>query len=259
MSWDSEQYLKFKNERKQPCLDLLTRLNGEYNTILDLGCGPGNSTKNLSDKFQNSEIIGIDSDENMLERARSEHPEFNFIKGFAPECFADIHKKFDLIFSNACIHWIPDQQGLISGVYDLLNDNGTFAVQIPLTEESQFYKILYEMIDSDWSELKETKEKLRKIKNFKNLSASGYYNALTKKFKDVEIWRTDYHHLAEDADTVLEWYKGSGLRPYLARLDENEQEDFLTSLRTIIERRYEKLHDGKMFLIMPRLFFIAMK
>ncbi|MGN0538655.1 MAG: methyltransferase domain-containing protein [Candidatus Fimenecus sp.] len=251
MSWDSTQYLKFSNERQQPCNDLISRLNGDFNKILDLGCGPGNSTQNLLKRYKNATIIGLDSDDNMLERAREEHQNISFVKGFAPKALNSFSQKFDLVFSNACIHWIDNQEELIDKVYEILNDKGVFAVQIPLTDESYFYKNLYRLIEEKWT-------KLKSINNFHNLSPDGYYNTLIKRFNKVNIWRSDYYHTV-GKELVIEWYKGSGLKPYLDLLDENEQIEFLNDLQLIINTNYSTLDDGNVFLIMPRLFFIAEK
>lgn len=251
MAWDSNLYLKFANERKQPCIDLLSRLDGKFGRILDLGCGPGNSTENLSEKYSGSEIIGFDSDDNMLEKARKDHPEFEFVKGYAPTDFKKLTGKFDLVFSNACIHWIDNQEMLIDEVYKILNDKGVFAVQIPLTDESQFYRILYRLIEQKWTNLKT-------VKNFHNMNQECYYNALSEKFENITIWQSNYYHIVK-RNTVLEWYKGSGLRPYLALLNDKEQEEFLNDLQDVINKEYPLLADGNVFLIMPRLFFIAKK
>ena len=251
MAWDSDLYLKFANERKQPCIDLLSRLDGQYKRILDLGCGPGNSTENLLNKYNDSTVIGFDSDDNMLEKARNDHQSIEFIKGFAPNDFELLSGKFDLVFSNACIHWIEDQAKLIDGVYDLLNDKGVFAVQIPLTAESKFYNILYRLIEEKYPQLKS-------INNFHNLTQEEYYNTLKKKFKNITMWQSNYYHIVA-RNMVLEWYKGSGLRPYLALLSEKEQYDFLTDLQKTINAEYSLLADDNVFLVMPRLFFIAEK
>ena len=250
--WDENQYLKFAEERKQPCIDLINKLIDEYNCILDLGCGPGNSTKILRERFPYAEIVGMDIDNNMLERAKKDCPNAKFINGNIPSSLSSLENKFDLIFSNACIHWIDNQNKLITEVYDKLNDNGVFAVQIPLTQESIFYKNLNDLLDTKWS-------KLKSINNFHNLSVNGYYNELMKKFKKVTIWTTDYYHILDSKEDILEWYKGSGLRPYIQALSETEQKLFLVDIKKMIYEKYQSLEDGKTFLIMPRLFFIANK
>lgn len=251
MAWDSDLYLKFASVRNQPCIDLLSRLNGTFNKILDLGCGPGNSTEKLFEKYSPSTIIGFDSDDNMLEKARKKHANIQFVKGYAPFDFGKLDEKFDLVFSNACIHWIKEQDALIDEVYKILNDKGVFAVQIPLTDESPFYGILYRLIGQKWT-------KLKTIKNFYNMTQEMYYNTLIKRFKKTTMWKSDYYHIV-DKNAVIEWYKGSGLRPYLALLDEPEQKEFLNDLQQAINNEYALLDDGNIFLIMPRLFFIAEK
>ena len=252
MAWNTKQYLKFGNERTQPCLDLINKLNHEYNNILDLGCGPGNSTIQLQNRFDNSKIIGFDIDENMLKKAKEDNPNIEFIKGVAPNDFNKFEEKFDLVFSNACSHWIENQEALIDGVSNIINENGAFAVQIPLTDEAVFYKTLYELIDEKWI-------KLKSIKNFYNLNDMEYYNLLIKKFNKVSIWKSEYYHTVENKDSIIEWYKGSGLRPYLEKLEKAEKEEFLYDLREKIDDKYTELDDGRVFLIIPRLFFIAYK
>lgn len=252
MAWDSDLYLKFAEEREQPCIDLLSRLGVEFKKILDLGCGPGNSTENLFKKYNTATIIGFDSDDNMLEKAKNFHPDLEFVKGYAPTDFNKLIRKFDLVFSNACIHWIENQENLIDEVYKILNDKGIFAVQIPLTDKSQFYKALHMLIGQKWSKLKE-------VNNFHNImTPQGYYNTLTKKFANVTMWQSNYYHVVAK-ESIIEWYKGSGLRPYLDLLDENEKEEFLNNLQKAINNEYSLLDDGNVFLIMPRLFFIAEK
>lgn len=251
MIWDSNQYLKFEKERTQPCLDLLSRLDGNFNKILDLGCGPGNSTKKLLKTYPEAKIIGFDSDKNMLKKAKSNYPNIEFTEGFAPADLNKLNTTFDLIFSNACIHWIKEQRDLIDRVHELLNDNGIFAAQLPLTDESKFYKILYNIIDSKHASLKSAKK-------IYNLNPREYYNTLIKSFKSVIMWKSDYYHVVKK-EMVLEWYKGSGLRPYLSLLNATEQTDFLNDLSEAINREYAELDDNNVFLVMPRLFFIAQK
>lgn len=252
MAWNSNQYLKFANERTQPCLDLINKLDGNYDYILDLGCGPGNSSFELNQAFPAAEITGFEADENMLKKAKEDHPDLKFVQGFAPNDFYKLDRKFDLVFSNACIHWINEQEKLINDVSAVLSENGVFAVQIPLTDESVFYKILYDLINENWVQLKS-------VKNFHNLNQTDYYHLLIKKFKKVSIWKTDYYHILDNKEMIIEWYKGSGLRPYLEILSKTEQDDFLCDLQKKVEKHFNLLEDGKCFLVMPRLFFIAKK
>lgn len=90
------------------------------------------------------------------------------------------------------------------------------------------------------------------------MNQEEYYNTLTKKLKNITIWKSNYYHIVEK-NMIIEWYKGSGLRPYLDALNESEQKEFLSDLQKVINEEYTLLDDGKTFLIMPRLFFIAEK
>lgn len=252
--WNSNQYMKFAKERTQPSKDLIARLcDIEPGRILDLGCGPGNSTQALRNRFNNAEIIGVDASENMLEKARNEHPDIKFEKCFLPQGLENIDGKFDLIFSNACIHWIPEQKELLTACKNKLNKNGTLAVQIPFIQNAPFYKILYKLVDEKWTNLKS-------IKNFHNLLPEEYYDLLDELGFDFDIWDTTYYHTVSSHMGVIEWYKGSGLRPYLQALEsEEEKDEFIADLLGIIKNTYPAQQNGNIILKMPRVFFTAHK
>ncbi|MBQ6782474.1 MAG: methyltransferase domain-containing protein [Acholeplasmatales bacterium] len=247
--WDSNTYSKFIEERHRPSKDLISRLN-DHKNILDIGSGPGNSTYELYKKYNNANIIGAEADDNMLLKANNNYPNLRFIKAFMPDDFNKFGL-FDLIYSNACIHWIENQELLFNEIFNHLEDNGVVAIQIPLTQESEFYKMLYKLIDDKYPELKN-------INNFHNLDKYGYYNLLNKiGFKKIEIWETTYVHHVNNIDDIITWYSGSGLKPYLDRI--NDKEMFINDLKELINKKYTMLDDGTYFLLMPRLFFIANK
>lgn len=143
--WNSKQYTKFEKERTQPSVDLISRLDISPKTVLDIGCGPGNSTNRLYERFPSAEIIGIDSSENMLETARKSYPNLKFEKCFVPDGLEKFGK-FDLIFSNACLHWIPNHGELLPKLVERLNDGGVLAVQMPLVQTAEFYKLLNSLV-----------------------------------------------------------------------------------------------------------------
>lgn len=252
--WNPDQYMKFGSERTQPSADLISRLADiEPTRILDLGCGPGNSTNLLAERFKSAEIIGVDSSEEMLIKARAAYPKLNFKKCVAPDEMSNISGNFDLVFSNACIHWIPRQERLLSAVFDKLNDGGLLAVQIPLIQSAPFYKLLFDLVKSDrW-------KRLSHIHNFHNLLPEEYYDLLGSFSKDFNIWETTYYHTVSSSDGVIEWYKVSGLRPYLNCLSEGEQKELTADLRELIDENYPIRKNGCVILKMPRLFFTAVK
>lgn len=253
--WNASQYIKFKTQRTQPSIDLINRLQHlNPANILDIGCGPGNSTHALQNQFKNADITGIDSSENMLGKASASYPELNFFKCTVPEDLKNLKKSFDLVFSNACIHWIPDQKKLIHNIFQIMEGGGVLAVQIPLIQEAPFYKILYTLINTPpWH------DKLSYIHNFYNLLPEEYYDLLSKLNCSFDIWQTVYYHPMESLNEIFEWYKGSGLRPYLNVLNPEEQQLFRKDILQCLNQYYAIQKNGKILLKMPRLFFTAVK
>ena len=252
--WNSNQYMKFKNERTQPSVDLINRISYlNPKNILDIGCGPGNSTFALKNQFGKSDIIGIDYSENMLEKAKATYPDIVFEKCNVPSGLKNYNQNFDLIFSNACIHWIDNQKDLISAMFGKLNTGGVLAVQIPLIQKAPFYEILYRLVKtSKW-------QKLSEIRNFHNLLPEEYYDLFCKLNCDFNIWQTTYYHIVPSHMGIIEWYKGSGLRPYLDMLSESERNEFIADLLNELQSAFPIQADGKVILKMPRLFFTLTK
>lgn len=250
--WNSTQYTKFEKERTQPSIDLINRIDISPKYIIDIGCGPGNSTNQLYKRFPKSEILGIDSSDNMLIRAKSTYPDMKFQKCVIPDEL-DSFGTFDLIFSNACLHWIPEHKSLLPKLMNKLNDGGMLAVQMPLVQTAMFYKALNKLVLNDkW-------KKLRDIHNFHNLSPNETYDILSDTAKDVSMWETTYYHILPSHNSIIDWYKGSGLRPYLNMLDEAEKSEFLSELLDKIKNIFVIQADNSVILKMPRLFFTASK
>lgn len=250
--WNSEQYMKFGSERTQPSADLINRINIEPATILDIGCGPGNSTDLLFRRFSGADILGIDSSVNMLERAKKSYSNLSFRKCIVPDGLDELGQ-YDLIFSNACLHWIPNHDTLLPKLIDKLNQGGMLAVQMPLVQYAQFYRTLDKLLtENKWS-------CLRDIKNFHNLLPDETYDILSAVSHNITMWDTEYYHIVDSHDAVIEWYRGSGLRPYLERLGPQQEELFIEELRTEISRTFPVRADGKVILKMPRLFFTVQK
>lgn len=120
VDWNSEQYLKFKAQRTQPAIDLAARLEGSPRNIIDLGCGPGNSTRALKNRFSEAHIIGADSSENMIEKARADNPDLEFSLLDLNGDLSAFNGKFDVVFSNACFQWVKNHHELLPRVFGLL-------------------------------------------------------------------------------------------------------------------------------------------
>lgn len=252
MEWNANQYIKFEKERTQPSIDLIEKINFSPKSILDMGCGPGNSTSLLYGRFENSEITGIDISENMLKKARESYPYINFEK-INIETELGKLRSYDLIFSNACLHWIPNHERLYESIFEKLNAGGMLAVQMPLVYNAEFYKLLKNFVK------KEKWVKLSEIKNFHIPSPGRIYDILSLYSLEITMWETTYYHIVPSAEYVVEWYKGSGLKPYLDMLSKEESTEFLKELTSEIEKTYSTQPDNSVILKMPRLFFTATK
>lgn len=146
--WNSIQYLKFKNERTQPAKDLAMRISNNPKTVVDIGCGPGNSTKVLRDFFPNADIIGIDNSPNMIKKAKAEYSNIDFRL-----CDAlSLKGRYDLLFSNACLQWLPNHDMIIPFLIDKLNDGGILAVQVPMNNDEPLFHLIQEVAaEPRWS------------------------------------------------------------------------------------------------------------
>lgn len=253
--WNSNQYLKFAQERTQPSRDLVSRLAGlDPARILDLGCGPGNSTAVLREQFPDACILGVDASDAMLEKAKAEHPDLDFAKCVLPQEWDKVPGSFDLIFSNACIQWIPEQEALLQGAIEKLKAGGVLAVQVPYIQTAPFYKTLHTLVEEKW-------EKLSAIRNFYNWAPEGYFDflACSGQMENITIWETTYLHVLSSHQGILDWYRGSGLRPYLDALTEPEQERFTAALLDRVRQTHPTQKNGQVILKMPRVFFTAIK
>lgn len=250
--WDSNRYTKFEKERTQPSVDLIHRISIHPECILDIGCGPGNSTNRLYEHFPNASILGIDSSDNMLTKAKNSYPHLKFCKCTLPDGLDEIGN-FDLIFSNACLHWIPEHKKLFPKLMKKINSGGMLAVQMPLVQNAPFYKILNKLVATEkW-------EKLSVVRNFHNLLPDEMYGILSEISDEITMWETTYYHTVPSHSSVMDWYKGSGLRPYLDMLNEAERSEFQNELLEMIKKEFSMQSDGTVILKMPRLFFTATK
>lgn len=255
-SWNAEQYLKYRAERTQPSIDLARRVTMQSpRRILDLGCGPGNSTAVLHKVFPQAEtILGVDSSVDMVARARHEHPELEFAVFDVREDISSLGATWDVIFSNACLHWIPDHRKLLPRLMSSLSAGGQLAVQVPITKDAAFYKACDMLQASEpWRSMLP-----KAARRFHQLEADEYCDVLTSCSSDFTIWETIYHHIMPDLGSVIEWYRGSGLRPYLEALpDEDSRRTFIKELSDNLANAYPRLADGRILMRFPRLFFIA--
>lgn len=151
VTWDSEQYLRFKRERTQPARDLAMQLppdDGSVTRVLDIGCGPGNSTAVLRERYPHAKILGVDSSPVMIETARKTYPDIDFQLCDVSARLDELPADFDVVFSNACIQWVPDHPHLIPGLLARLRVGGVLAVQTPMNYEEPIHRIIGGIVHS---------------------------------------------------------------------------------------------------------------
>lgn len=255
MEWNSEQYTKFIKERTQPSIDLARRIEIENpRSILDIGCGPGNSTRVMADRFPDAHVTGADNSPNMIDKAKAQHPDLDFMLFDASCDFEKLNQKYDVVFSNACIQWVPGHRELLKNMMSILNDNGVMAVQIPMNYNEPIHRILSELSLS-----KKWRSKFNNPRIFYTLHPGEYFDLLAEISSDFSIWETTYYHRMKSHDDIMEWYKGTGMRPYLSVLNDKESVDFENDVLREVIKCYPNQANGEVVFRFPRFFFTAIK
>lgn len=251
--WDSRQYLKFKEERTQPAIDLARRMELKSpRKIADIGCGPGNSTAVLHNMFPEAEVTGYDSSESMLHAARENCPGVRFELCDASRDLPGLGSDFDAVFSNACLQWVPEHKKRIPELLAMLKPRGTLAVQVPLNFEEPIHRIIGAAAASEkW------KRFFPHPRVFYTLTPEEYSDLLAEYSSGFQIWMTTYFHMLPSQKAILEWYRSTGLRPYLDALPEEKRTEFEDDIMKRVRVSYPTRKDGKVIFRFPRLFFTA--
>ncbi|KAA8616641.1 Tam Trans-aconitate methyltransferase [Pyrenophora tritici-repentis] len=271
--WSANQYLKFNNERTRPVYDLLSQVIPHLSSfpnprIYDLGCGPGNSTKVILDAFPTARITGMDSSADMLKKASASLPSVEFVTGDLATFKVD--QKANLLFSNAVFHWLRHSNRIptLVTLFQGLSTGGVVAIQVPdnYNEPSHaLMRVTASLPDKPWAPFfKDTKIGDLADEERPDLDPiqppTEFYNALIPHAGGVNVWRTMYHHVLKDARAIVEWVKGTGLQPYLNRIeDEATKQAFLGEYERRLEEAYPKMADGNVLLVYPRLFIVAVR
>jgi trans-aconitate 2-methyltransferase len=251
-AWDDAQYLKFGDERTRAARDLLARVPlAQPERVVDLGCGPGNSTALLRERWPAARITGVDNAPEMLARARKDHPDIDWVCADAASYAPD--PPADLLFANAVFHWVPDHAALFPALLDRLRPGGVLAVQMPHSFDEPSHRLM-----------RETRAAVAPDRPPSGAAvpvgeAAFYYDLLAPRARAIDVWRTTYAHVMPDADAIVEWVKGTGLRPYLDDLDGETRARFLASYRGAIAAAYPPRVDGKRLYPFPRLFIVAVR
>jgi trans-aconitate 2-methyltransferase len=252
--WDPSQYLRFGDDRLRPALDLLSRVQLNAPTVVyDLGCGSGTSTVILKERWPEAEVIGIDSSASMLDRARALDVDIAWREGDLTTWEPDA--PCELLFSNAVFQWLDDHGPIFQRLLNGLRPGGILAVQMPGNYSAPTHTAIAETArEGLW------REKLDpELREFPVHDLSIYYDILRPHATSIDLWETTYTHVLEGDNPVVEWFKGSALRPLLDLLDEAEESAFLEAYGARIAQAYPRSSDGKTVMPFKRLFFVAVK
>jgi trans-aconitate 2-methyltransferase len=251
--WSARQYLKFEDERTRPPRDLLAQVPLQSaRRVVDLGCGPGNSTELLIERYPDAEVVGLDSSPDMLRQARERLPRGMFmqadLKSWTPQ------ERTDLLFANAVFQWVPDHNTVLPRLLESLPTDGVLALQMPDNTDEPALALMSEVAgQGPWSAKLTAANAARD-----ELPRPGaYYDLLRPLCRNIDIWHTVYNHVMAGPEAIVEWFKGSALRPFLSALDDDLQAGYLAAYTAEITRAYPARYDGRVLLRFPRLFIVA--
>ena len=250
MAWDPKVYLKFADHRLRPAAELLARISLEApKRVVDLGCGPGNVTALLTERWPSAKLIGVDNSQPMLDAAAK--------SGVAAEwVMADIDsyappERFDVIYSNAALHWVPNHHRLFPRLCGLLAPGGVLAVQMPHNEHRPLQRLVETMVDE-----KGLRSRLPVHRDLVG-DPEGYFDILAPHVAAIDIWEVDYLQILTGENPAVEWAKGSSLRPVMTALEGRERESFLDEYAERLRSAYKRSADGRTLFPFRRLFILA--
>lgn len=256
--WDAKSYCLFLDLRTRPARDLLAAIPASFSpkTVLDLGCGPGNSTVLLKNRWPQANVSGLDSSARMLEEAALSHPDIHFIKAdiasFSPA------EKIDCLFANASLQWLEHHETLLPALLRFLKPGGIFAIQMPNNFHSPAHQLVINVLASneDWQPL--LKKLLYGIQTEPFYKLSWYYDVLTEAGAgSLQLWETEYCQEMPDYESIFDWLKGTGLRPVLSAMDYENQTLFANTFVAALSHEYPMQANKHVLLPYRRLFMLG--
>jgi trans-aconitate 2-methyltransferase len=253
-AWDPRQYLRFAGHRLRPAIDLLDRIDlSGPETVFDLGCGAGNVTVLLRERWPAAAITGVDGSADMLAKARETAPAIDWVEtdmaGWAPDA------PVDLIYSNAALHWLGGHDTLFPRLIEGLAPGGVLAVQMPRNFGAPSHTAMADAARAGpW---RATLEPL--LKPSPVAEPAFYYDVVAPHVAALDIWESEYLQVLDGDDPVAEWTKGTWLRPLLDALDEPDRAGFEAEYRARVRQAYPRRADGKTLFPFRRLFLVAVR
>lgn len=251
--WSPATYLKFEDERTRPARDLLAQVPLEkVRKAVDVGCGPGNSTELIIERYPDAEVIGLDNSPNMLAEAQKRVPTARVENADANIWLPGADT--DLVYANATYQWIPNHLTHLPRVLAALAPGAVLAVQMPDNLAEPTHRLMTETAaELGWA------ERLASAARDPLPPPSAYYDALKPHAARLDIWHSVYNHVLAGPEAIVEFIRSTGLRPFIDPLSEVERARFLKTYTAKIAAGYPPIADGKVLLRFPRLFFVAQR
>jgi trans-aconitate 2-methyltransferase len=251
MSWDPDVYMKFATERTRPAVELLARVPLRMpSRIIDLGCGPGNSTALLAARWPEAEIEGLESSPEMLVTARASGLHAKWTEGDVGSWTPTV--QYDVVFSNAVFQWVPDHRTLLPRLMNHVAAGGALAFQVPRNFEAPSHVLMRDVANTGpWA------EKVAAAGERHVLSPEAYFGILAPLSTSLDIWETTYLQVLGGNDPVLTWMSGTGLRPFVQPLEEEERKAFIAQYHARLRNAYPRSPDGETLFPFQRLFVVA--
>jgi trans-aconitate 2-methyltransferase len=258
MSWDPAQYLKFGDERLRPGFELLARI-GELppGPLYELGCGTGAHARAIAERWPGRTLTAVDRSREMLAKAAAEPAPIHWVEADIGQWSAP--EKAALIFSNATLHWLGTHERLFPHLMAQLIPGGALTVQMPRNFDQPSHRLMRETAEQGpWArQLMPVLAAERVLQAEPVLPPQAYYDLLSPQAKALDLWETEYLHVLEGEDAVLEWIRGSALRPLLDALRQAERAQYLAAYGAKLRQAYPRRPDGKTLLPFRRLFILA--
>ncbi len=253
--WKPALYRRYEDERTRPARDLLACVPLESaSNAVDIGCGPGNSTELIVERFPLAQILGTDTSEAMLADARKRLPQCRFEQSDVSTWQPAVAP--DLLFANAVLQWVPAHEVLMPRLLSSLAPGGVLAIQMPDNHDEPTHRLMREVAAAGpWSTDIGDPQAIRTP----ILPPAAYYDMLAASAARVDVWRTAYHHPMASASAIVEWVRGTGLRPFVDPLSPEHRQGFLAEYERRIVEAYRPRSDGKLLLAFPRLFIVAQR
>jgi trans-aconitate 2-methyltransferase len=257
LKWDPAKYVEFGNHRDRPYFDLTARVHTDQPSyVVDLGCGPGNLTATLAERWPGAEVLGIDSSAEMLQQAE-DHAARAARLSFAQADIAEWmpSERTDVVVSNAALQWVPGHPALLAGWLEALRPGAWFALQVPGNFRSPSHVLMRQLAESQrW------KEALGGVLRHDDAVAEPdqYLNIMLDAGCDADAWETTYQQVLQGRDPVLEWVRGAGLRPVLDALPAADAAEFEAEYSELLREAYPATSHGTVFPF-RRIFAVARK